>query len=284
MLADAGASIVNATPCSEAPLAATGLEESSGLAAMPMDVVFLCVRVGGLRVLEMLCTDERFKLDVNREIPLSPDITPHFFPRRDTQIAPTWAWVRLGPLEMALLHRRVDMAVLLVRMGADLVHTVDHVSIEPPSHYTVTDMCFRGLTPLHLCALLDLSAAAAALLNEACPDKGEVVPNEFQRAKRQEMLSAGCSQGWATVDSEGSSEREQWLWRELTPLHLAILQKHYEVAELLVDVSTAETLGKLCISRDVSGDSERSFSALLMAFEHNQKGLHRKIAKKFPTC
>jgi len=97
-------------------------------------------------------------------------------------------------------------------------------------------------------------------------------------------LSATCVQGWATVGTNACAEKEPWLWRDLTPLHLAILRKNFAVAELLVDVSTPETLGKVCVSRDVSNDAERSFSALLLAFDHNHKDLHRKIARRFPTC
>mmetsp|Transcript_92814 Transcript_92814/g.250418 ORF Transcript_92814/g.250418 Transcript_92814/m.250418 type:complete len:826 (-) Transcript_92814:34-2511(-) len=284
LLADAGAPVAAAAPVREMPHADAGHSEESGLSSMPLDMVFLAVRLGGLQVLEMLCADKRFAMSLDTEIPISPDITPPFFPRRETQLGPTWAWMRLGPLELAILHRRVDMAVLLVRLGANLLHTVDHVSIHPPSHYSVTDMCFRGLTPLHLCALLNLSAAAAALLNEACQDGGQVVADEYLRAQRQAMLSATCSQGWATVESDGCPDKEQWLWRDLTPLHLAILQKHYDMAELLIDLSSAETLAKLCLSKDVSGDSERSFSALLLAFEQNQKDLHRRIARRSPIC
>jgi len=288
--------VAGAPPCLElargAEAAAAG---DPGLSAVPLDALLLCVRVGGLQMLELLSREPRFALDVRRELALVPDLTPPFFPGLPGGAAgeapegaeagsPLFAWCRLGPLELALLYRRVDVAVLLVRLGADLLHTVDHVTILPPSHYTVTDLCFRGLTPLHLCALLDLHAAAAALLNEGCHDGAPVVPNEHPRAQRKAMLAAVCVKAWATVDTAGDPEREPWLWRDLTPLHLAILSKSYGVAELLIDVATSETLAMLCVSRDVSGDAERSFSALLLAHEHGLKDLHRKIAKKFPTC
>lgn len=196
----------------------------------------------------------------------------------------TWAWCRLGSLELALLHRRLDMVVLLIRLGARLLHTVDHVAIRPPSHYSITDMCFRGLSPLHICALLDYRVAAAALLNEASGDESPVVTGEHPRPQRQALLSACCVQGWATVDTESSPEKEPWLWKDITPLHLSLIRKNYDVAELLIDASSPATLGMLCLSRDSTGSDERSYSALLLAYEHGQKDLHRRIAKRFPNC
>mmetsp|Transcript_122913 Transcript_122913/g.244482 ORF Transcript_122913/g.244482 Transcript_122913/m.244482 type:complete len:805 (+) Transcript_122913:91-2505(+) len=291
MLAAAGAPVADATPCYEVVQDSGSAYAAKGLSSVPLDVVSLCVRVGNLQMLEHLCSDPKNGLDIRRELPLIPDVTPPFFPFRaginsDMDVAvPLWAWHHLAPLELALLHRRVDVAVLLVRLGADLLHTVDHVAVEPPSHYSVTDMCVRGLTPLHLCALLDLHAAAAALLNEASSDGPAVAPEDGKRPRRKDLLSASCcTKAWATVESGGDPEKEPWLWRNLTPLHLAILSKSYGVAELLVEVSTQDSLSQNCLSMDVSADCERTFSSLLLAFEHNLKDLHRKIAKKFPTC
>merc|ERR1719215_2168892 len=99
------------------------------------------------------------------------------------------------------------MLVLLVRLGADLLHTVDHVAVRPPEHYSVTDFCFRGLTPLHLCALLDMRLAATALLNEACKDAAPV-SNESKPPQRRDLLSAVCAQVWATVDTGGDEAQE----------------------------------------------------------------------------
>jgi len=290
MLAAAGAPVAEATPCLEVVPDCGSACAERGLSSVPLDLVSLCVRVGNLQMLEHLC-DPKNGLDIRRELPLIPDITPSFFPFKaginsemDAAV-PLWAWHRLAPLELALLHRRVDVAVLLVRLGADLLHTVDHLAVEPPSHYAITDMCFRGLTPLHLCALLDMHAAAAALLNEASSDGPAVAPEDGRQPRRKDLLSASCcTKAWATVESCGDPEKEPWLWRNLTPLHLAILSKSYGVADLLVEVSTEESLSKNCLSMDVSADCERTFSSLLLAFEHNLKDLHRKIAKKFPTC
>lgn len=289
MLADAGAPIADSSPCSESLQNMVG---TPGLDSMPLDLIFLSARVGSLKMLELLSQEPSFGLDVRRELPLVPDLTPPFFPKRTPVEAdsagagttdPVWAWCHLGPLELALLHRRVDVAVLLVRLGADLLHRIDHVAIQPPNHYSITDACFRSLTPLHLCALLDQRAAATALLNDTCEDKGEVVPNEHARPQRQALLSATCVQAWATVETDGDPAKEPWLWRDLTPLHMAIIWKSYDVAELLVDVSTSKTLALPCIYKDMSGDSERSFSTLLLAFERDLTSLHRKIAKKFPS-
>lgn len=291
MLAGAGAPVADATPCYEVVQDCGPACATRGLSSVPLDVVSLCVRVGNLQMLEHLCSEPKKGLDIRRELPLIPDITPPFFPCRagtnsDMDAAvPLWAWHHLAPLELALLHRRVDVAVLLVRLGADLLHKVDHVAVEPPSHYSVTDMCLRGLTPLHLCALLDMHAAAAALLNEASSDGPQVAPEDGKRPRRHDLLSASCcTKAWATVESGGDPDKEPWLWRNLTPLHLAILSKSYGVAELFVEVSTQESLSMNCLSMDVTADCERSFSSLLLAFEHNLKDLHRKIAKKFPTC
>eukprot|EP00928_Gymnodinium_smaydae_P031883 TRINITY_DN23254_c0_g6_i3.p1 TRINITY_DN23254_c0_g6~~TRINITY_DN23254_c0_g6_i3.p1 ORF type:complete len:843 (-),score=181.85 TRINITY_DN23254_c0_g6_i3:108-2573(-) len=306
LLADAGAPVGAALPpCLEAPRRLAVGEASVGdsiQAAIQLDEGLLCVRVGGLSMLEYLSSEPRFAFDARRELgPLVPDLTPAFYPWScDTGMAasegdggasaaaPTFAWCHLAPLELAILHRRVDVAVLLVRLGADLTHTTDHVSIGPPSHYSVTQNCFRGLTPLHLCALLANDgglAATIALLGEAAHDRGEVVPGEHPRPPRRALLVATCVQAWATVDSKGGPEDEPWLWRDLTPLHLAIISKNYAVAEALVDASTPEVLAALCVSRDVTGDgAERSFSALLLAYERGLKDLHRRIARKFPTC
>mmetsp|Transcript_27939 Transcript_27939/g.87017 ORF Transcript_27939/g.87017 Transcript_27939/m.87017 type:complete len:470 (+) Transcript_27939:1027-2436(+) len=296
-LADAGVPAAGLPPCHELP-AAGAASDPPGLESVPLDLLFLSARVGSLQMLELLCSEPRFGADVRHaDIPVCPDLTPPFFPWRPAaggdggaaQVAcapakPIWAWCRLGPLELAILHRRVDAVVLLVRMGAPLLHSVDHLSVGAPADYSVTEQCFRGLTPLHLCALLDNHAAAAALLNEACADKAPVVPDEHPRPRRQDLLAACCSQGWHTLASGGDPAKEQWLWTDLTPLHLAVLRGSLDVAGLLVEVSTPDTLGMLCVSKDVSGDSERSFSALLLAHEHGLKELHRKIAKRFPSC
>jgi len=293
MLADAGISVSEAPECFEVPangeaIPPGGLE----LSALPLDALLLCVRFGGLQTLEVLARAPRFALDVRKELPMVPDVTPAYYPRSHPGIegdlavdsVVTWAWCRLAPLELALLHRRVDVAVLLARLGADLLHTVDHVALRAPTHYSITDACFRGLTPLHLCALLDLRTAASALLGQACGDEKAVVPGEHSRPQRQSLLSAVCVQCWATVETEGEPEKEPWLWRDVTPLHLSIIAKHYDVAELFIDMATPETLGQLCFSRDVAGDTEQSFSALLMAYERNLKDLHRRIARRFPVC
>merc|ERR1712232_85887 len=255
---------------------------------MPIDELFLCARVGGLPMLELLSQEPRFGLDVRRELQLVPDLTPPFYPWRKGEDmgmspAPTWVWYHLAALEFAVLHRRIDVAVLLVRLGADLLHTVDHVSIKPPTHWTITENCFRNLTPLHICALLPEDggvAAAAALLTEAAPDHGEVSHGEHKRPQRQALLSARCTQGWATIDTGGIPEKEPWLRQDLTPLHLAIVSKNYHVAELLVDASGSHALAAQCVTREAAGDVERSFSALLLAFEYDLKDLHRRIAKK----
>ena len=57
---------------------------------------------------------------------------------------PLWAWRGLSPMALALLHGRGDMALLLARLGADLLKPLDHIAVEAPKHYSVTDNCFRG--------------------------------------------------------------------------------------------------------------------------------------------
>jgi ankyrin repeat protein len=242
-----------------------------------------------MQVLEMLVRDPRFGLTVGCEIGLVPDISPPYYPRRHPtgdDVGLTWAWCRLSPMEFAILHRRVDVAVLLCRLGADLLHTVDHVSVRPPEHYTVTDHCFRNLTPLHLCALFDFRLAAAALLHEASEDNPPVVRGEHARPQKQALLSASdCMQCWATVDTPaGDPAQEPWLWRNLTPLHLALIVGSTDTAELFIEASSPAALDRVCFNLDSSGDSERSFSSLLLAFERGYKDLHRRIAKKFPSC
>eukprot|EP00927_Polykrikos_kofoidii_P053718 TRINITY_DN48282_c0_g1_i1.p1 TRINITY_DN48282_c0_g1~~TRINITY_DN48282_c0_g1_i1.p1 ORF type:complete len:803 (+),score=120.19 TRINITY_DN48282_c0_g1_i1:122-2530(+) len=293
LLADAGASVASLPPCYESAdsddprLGQSPSEIGNDLCSVPMDLAFLCTRVGCPQMLEFLCQEPSFGVNVKKEWPLVPDITPAFYPRTTEvgeNVIVTWAWCRLSPLELAILHRRVDMALLLVRLGADMLHTTDHVAIRPPTHYSITEACFRGLTPLHLCAFLGNRTAAATLLSEACQDKVEVTSGEHKRPTRQALLSAVCTQVWATVETAGQPEREPWLWRDLTPLHLAIISKNYDVAELLIDASLPRSLEMTCFSRDVSGESERSFSALLLAYERNLKDLHRRIAKRFPSC
>uniref|UniRef100_A0A7S1AKS6 Uncharacterized protein n=1 Tax=Noctiluca scintillans TaxID=2966 RepID=A0A7S1AKS6_NOCSC len=260
MLADEGVRVNESPPCHEVP---RDLPLPEGLDAFPLDAVFLCVRVGGLSMLEQLRRGP-FEIDVQREIPLAPDITPPFFPSGDSL---TWAWRNLAPLEFALLHRRVDVAVLLVRLGADLLHRVDHVAVSPSEHYRVTDFCFRDLTPLHICTLFDNRTAASALL-AACSSERH----------RQVLLSACCRQSFATA----SSEDEPWLWKDLTPLHLALLTKSYQVADVLVDASSPDVLALPCFQQDFEVDAERSMSALLIAFNRDLKELHRKISRKLP--
>lgn len=48
------------------------------LKAMDLDATLLCVRAGTLEMLEFL--SEEKLLDVNRTLPLVPDITPAFWP------------------------------------------------------------------------------------------------------------------------------------------------------------------------------------------------------------
>ncbi|CAK0862694.1 unnamed protein product [Prorocentrum cordatum] len=273
MLAGAGAPVAGAPPCWEQVAGAPAAED--GLAGVPLDPVFLAARVGGLKMTELLAEDSGYGLGV--ELPIAPDLTPHFFPKRDgggeasggdaaaapppcsaAAPRPVWAWQRLRPLELAVLHRRADMAVLLARLG-DLLHTVDHVAISPPDHYSVTEACFRGLTPLHLCAA-------------AGPAHGDV---HYVLGNRR--------------NGGRPREGEPWLWRDLTPLHLAILSKSHDVAELLVETSTPDSLAVPCAFKDpplgdVSADTERNFSPLLLAFERDFTRLHRKIARKSPTC
>jgi len=291
LLASNGAPVGGATPpCFDVPRGEVPLPGSEGdpLSHFALDLIFLCVRTGSMQVLEMLLRDPCFGFDVRSEMPLVPDITPPYYPRRHPagdDVGLTWAWSRLGPLEFALLHRRVDVAVLLCRLGADLLHSVDHASVRPPAHYSVTDHCFRNLTPLHICALLNLRLATSALLHETCEDSAPVSSGEHSKPQRQKLLCASeCMQCWATVDTAGDPSKEPWLWRDLTPLHLAIIAGSMDTAELLVDASSPAALDRICYNLDPAGDSERSFSALLLAFERGYKDLHRKIAKKFPSC
>merc|ERR1719171_244016 len=169
-------------------------------------------------MLEPLCQDPCLALSVGGEIPVAPDFTPPFFPGgKEDLSAPTWAWRRFGALELAILHRRVDTAVLLVRLGANMLHTVDHVSVLRPDHYSITDQCFVGLTPLHLCALLDLRVMASALLNEAGDDRGPVVAGAAAAPPRQALLSATCAQCPASLEDDGKpgTMGALWLWRDL---------------------------------------------------------------------
>merc|ERR1719408_996420 len=149
--------------------------------------------MGSIAMLEYLVKE--FTLSVQRELPAVPDLTPGFFPRHTNLSAgeqasepktaemPIWAWLRLSPIEVAVLYRRVDTAVLLARLGADLLHRTDHVAIRRPAHYSVSNYCFKGLTPLHLCALLNLRVAATALIHEAVEDR-DVVSLTGERATR----------------------------------------------------------------------------------------------------
>jgi len=291
VLASAGVSVMSSPPCMEVPRGDVPLpdgpctEEAGALSAFPLDAVFLCVRVGGLTMLELLSSDA-FRLNVDRAIPLAPDISPPFYPRTPPHGGPedlalAWAWKRLSPLHYAILYNRIDMAVLLARLGADLLHTTDHIAVRKPNHYSIADKCFKDLTPLHLCALLGRRLAAAALLNEAASEHHfSAVP--CSRPRRQEMLSAMCTHAWASLETQDTEE--PWLWRNLTPLHVAILCKHYDVAELLVDVSAPETLAMICFQQDMDHQCEKSTSALLLTHEQGVRDLHRKIAQKFPTC
>lgn len=252
------------------------------LQGMDLDVVMLCVRAGTLEMLQFLY-EQQLLPDVNSKLPLVPDITPPFWPWKVEGLGEEllWAWRGLTPLTLALLHGRGDVALLLVRLGADLLSQLDHIAIEAPKHYSVTDNCFRGLTALHLCALLDLNAIAHALLLSECNgDVPFVFPNEKRPPQFKELLGAVCQQLWATMESDGNPEKEPWLWRDLTPLHLSLVAKNYVTADVLIEASTPDTLDILCSRKDVENDSEISYSALLLAFEHRRKDLHRKIAKR----
>eukprot|EP00434_Breviolum_minutum_P003698 symbB.v1.2.003254.t1/scaffold157.1/size293134/1 len=151
-----------------------------------------------------------------------------------------------------------------------MLQSLDHIAVESPKHYSVTDNCFRGLTALHLCALLDLNAIAHALVSECSGDVPFLFPNE-RRVQFKELLGATCQQLWATMESEGNPDKEPWLWRDLTPLHLSLVAKNYITAEVLIEASTPDTLDILCSRKDVENDSETSYSALLLAFEHRRK-------------
>ncbi|CAE7307944.1 unnamed protein product [Symbiodinium natans] len=214
--------------------------ENPNLQGLEMDLALLCVRAASLEMLREL-RDEGLLPDVNYAAPLTPDMTPPFFPWQvdeRTLPQPLWAWQGLAPLHLALLLGRRDVALLLVRLGANLLQTVDHVAIEAPWHYSVTDNCFRGLTPLHLCALLDQKANASALLGEASGNVPFVFPGEKRPPQNKEMLGAVCRHVWATLDSNKDSEKEEpWLWRDVTPLHLAFLYKSYVTAEALIEAT-----------------------------------------------
>eukprot|EP00931_Biecheleriopsis_adriatica_P040464 TRINITY_DN23192_c0_g1_i4.p1 TRINITY_DN23192_c0_g1~~TRINITY_DN23192_c0_g1_i4.p1 ORF type:complete len:820 (+),score=124.61 TRINITY_DN23192_c0_g1_i4:89-2548(+) len=285
-------------PCQEVLSTPDYNLQSQALDRVALNPILLCARAGSLEMLQFL-VDEKLCSDVLegtlQEVALAPDLTPPFYPSQlDTSTAgkvsasaplPDFAWQKLGPLELALLHGRADIAVLLVRLGADLLHRVDHMAIHPPTHYSITDKCFRGLTPLHICAMLDLKAMAAALLSEASSDSDHFFPGEGRRPQRKELLAATCTQAWATLETRADPGKELWLWKDLTPLHVALICKSYDTAELLAEASTPATLNMLCVRKDIENDDiERSQSALLLAFELNLKDLHRKIAKKFPTC
>ncbi|CAJ1387564.1 unnamed protein product [Effrenium voratum] len=249
------------------------------LQGMDLDPVFLCVRLGTLEMLQQL---QALRQEIGAKLPLVPDLTPAFWPWKveGVGLQPQWAWRGLTPLSYALLRGRGDVALLLLRLGADLLQPLDHIAIEAPKHYSITDNCFRGLTPLHLCALLGLTATANGLLTGASSDVSSVFPGETRPPQAKELLGATCCQLWATLETDGDPEKEPWLWRDLTPLHLALVAKNYETAEALIEVSTPDTLDILCSRKDVDNDTEVSYSALLLAFEHRRKDLHRKIAKR----
>lgn len=287
MLAEAGVSVAKSPPCEEVLRDEAAHVLDSSTTGIALDAVLLAARIGSSALLELLVEDGRFRLPVQVEIPVAPDLTPPFFPLHLPAVGlsaglttPVWAWRRLGPLELALMRQCVEVAVLLVGLGADLMHRVDHVAIAPPTHYSVTNHCFLGLTPLHLCAMLDFHVAAAALLEQACSDGAPVVPTEHPRPQRQALLAATCAQAWCTLGQTGCTESELWVWRDLTPLHLAILSNSHATGELLAQASTPETLSLPCIHRDAGSNDERCWSALLLAFERNAKDLHRQIAKR----
>eukprot|EP00933_Yihiella_yeosuensis_P041480 TRINITY_DN35874_c0_g1_i4.p1 TRINITY_DN35874_c0_g1~~TRINITY_DN35874_c0_g1_i4.p1 ORF type:complete len:851 (-),score=143.18 TRINITY_DN35874_c0_g1_i4:51-2543(-) len=290
MLVEAGAKADGKPPCQEVIRNEAVTFENPALNGLDMDLMLLCARMGAIDMMEALSRDTSHSwIDVHTEVALTPDITPAMYPRPDdfpgVKDQPVWAWLRLGPLELALLHRRTDVLIMLSRLGADLLHRVDHVAINPPNHYSITDACFRGLTPLHLCAFLDMKASAAAILAEASRDShAPPLPEDKKPPMRKELLGATCTQAFATVESSSDIENEPWLWKDLTPLHVALLAKSWDTADLLIEASTRETLELPCISRDLELDTERCSSALLIAFDLNRKDLHRKIAKKFPTC
>ena len=50
------------------------------------------------------------------------------------------------------------------------------------------------------------------------------------------------------MESDGP---EPWLWRDLTPLHLALVAKNYGTAEVLIEASTPDTLDILCSRKDI---------------------------------
>eukprot|EP00913_Durusdinium_trenchii_P003924 g3633.t1 len=216
---------------------------------MSLDPLMLCVRAGTLDMLEFL-DQQQLLPDVNTKLGLVPDITPPFWPWKGQGNQLLWAWRGLTPLALAVLHHRADVALLLIRLGADMLMPLDHIAIEVPKHYSIADNCFRGLTPLHLCALLDLDAIALAFVGEGSGDVPLVFPNEKRPPQFKELLGATCQQLWATLESDGNPEKEPWLWHDLTPLHLAIIVKNYVTAEVLIEASTPDTLDILCSRKD----------------------------------
>ncbi|CAK9034610.1 unnamed protein product [Durusdinium trenchii] len=236
------------------------------LQGMDLDPLMLCVRAGTLDMLEFL-DQQQLLPDVNTKLGLVPDITPPFWPWKGQGNQLLWAWRGLTPLALAVLHHRADVALLLIRLGADMLMPLDHIAIEVPKHYSIADNCFRGLTPLHLCALLDLDAIALAFVGEGSGDVPLVFPNEKRPPQFKELLGATCQQLWATLESDGNPEKEPWLWHDLTPLHLAIIVKNYVTAEVLIEASTPDTLDILCSRKDVENDSEISYNRLIRKWQ-----------------
>merc|ERR1712232_1091481 len=120
-------------------------------------------------------------------------------------------------------------------------------------------------------------AVAVAIINEVAEGHQPMMPGVPAPPPLHDLLTATCAMCWATVETAGDPEKEPWLWRNLTPLNLAILSKSHDVAELLVDMSSSDSLAVPCAFKDLSGDAERNFSPLLLAFEHDFTQLHRKI-------
>lgn len=144
------------------------------------------------------------------------------------------------------------------------------------------DYCFKGLTPLHLCALLDDRISATVLLGEAADDRGAQQPEaNSQRPTRQQLLQATCD-NTATSLGEGPDVA---LWTDLSPLHLALLWKNLDVAEALLENSAPETVRRsYCTWHNGPEGVPTAMSPLLLAYEKGLKEIHKQMAKKLPAC